>query len=138
MIDIEKPELFAKAIADALKAIDGNDALQTWEKLRCLNAVAKASHLLQTSPFIDFDGDADTLLIWSDSNNIYEIKTDGACQCRAYESGNMCWHRAAKRLVQRYLALLTASYSRPAIDHSDTPYLKNTANNSQIVGGVRI
>lgn len=140
MVNIENQELFAKAIADSLAAVNANDALNTWEKARCVNAIAKASQWLQASPFIDFDGEANTLLIWSaeTSNNIYQIGPGNECSCEAWQHGNMCWHRAAKRLLDRYFALLLAQYARPAADHGDVPYLKNTTAKRELVGGLAI
>ncbi len=45
-----------------------------------------------------YDGHA--LVILSESNEVYSA--NGTCQCRAYEFGKPCWHRAAARLVARY------------------------------------
>jgi len=46
-----------------------------------------------------YDGHA--LIILSGSNEIYSA--NGTCQCKAYEKGFPCWHRAAARLVERYM-----------------------------------
>lgn len=61
-------------------------------------AIAKAKGQLESNPYIHFDGSA--LLILSESNNIYSA--NGTCQCKAFQHGAPCWHRAAARLVQRY------------------------------------
>lgn len=107
MITIENTNIWAKVIADAVKAIDANIALQSWEKLRYLNAVAKAAHRVDTSGhFMDYSADDDRLLIWSDSNEIYTVERDGKCQCLAFMKGYMCWHRAAKRLMENYNQLM--------------------------------
>ena len=66
---------------------------------RWQTAIAKAKQQLETNPYIHFDGAA--LLILSDSNEIY--RTNGICQCKAYQNGYPCWHRAAARLVERYM-----------------------------------
>ena len=66
---------------------------------RWQTAIAKALGQLRDNPFIHFDGNA--LLILSDSNEIYE--TNGTCSCKAYRQGQLCWHRAAARLVKRYM-----------------------------------
>ena len=59
---------------------------------------------------MDFDGDADRLLIWSqDSNEVSEA--NGVCQCRAYQNEVICCHRVAKRLIERYNAALLDAWS---------------------------
>lgn len=103
MIEIQNEELWGKIIAEELAAVDGNRSLTTWEKTRFVNALAKAAHRVETSgAFMDFDRGADKLLIWSDSNEIYEVNGDKTCACRAFLNGHVCWHRAAKRLISRY------------------------------------
>ncbi len=77
-------------------------AQQAFDKtnsLRWQTAIAKAKRQIEDNPFMHFDGDA--LLILSDSNEIY--RANGVCQCKAYEKGFPCWHRAAARLVKRYM-----------------------------------
>lgn len=104
MIEIKNEELFGKIIAEEMASINGNRVLTTWEMTRFVNALAKASLRIQTSgTFMDFDREADKLTIWSDSNLIYTVGADKTCQCKAAINGNVCWHRAAKRLVSRYL-----------------------------------
>lgn len=66
--------------------------------LRWQRAIARAKVELESNPYIHFDGQA--LLILSPSNEIYEA--NGMCQCKAYTSGQPCWHRAAARIVERY------------------------------------
>lgn len=75
---------------EAFDKVQGNGR---WQR-----AIAKALGQLQRNPFIHYDGQA--LLILSDSNAIYEA--NGTCQCRAFNQGQPCWHRAAARLVERY------------------------------------
>jgi hypothetical protein len=65
---------------------------------RWQTAIVKAKQQIEENPYINFDGEA--LLILSDSNEIY--RANGTCQCKAYRSGQPCWHRAAARLIQRY------------------------------------
>lgn len=68
------------------------------ESKRWKNAIVRAAVEIEVNPFMEWrDG---TLIVLSPSNEIYEA--NGACQCKAYESGQACWHRAAARLVQRY------------------------------------
>ncbi len=77
---------------DAATTAGGKDA-RRWQV-----AIAKAKQQLETNPYLHFDGDA--LLILSDSNEIY--RSNGTCQCRAYEKGFSCWHRACARIIARY------------------------------------
>jgi hypothetical protein len=103
MIKIENEDLFGKVIADAVATVDANFQINTFEKTRAINAIAKAAHRIQTSgSFMEYSADDGNLLIWSDSNEIYEIKPDGRCQCKAHMNGYICWHRAAKRLLEHY------------------------------------
>lgn len=104
MIEIKDTDLFGKIVAEELTAVYGNAGLNDWEKVRFVNALAKATAQVEKSSiFMDYDREADKLLIWSDSNQIYEVNADKTCQCRAALNGNVCWHRAAKRLISRYL-----------------------------------
>jgi hypothetical protein len=103
MINIEHEDLFGKVIADAVTRVNSNLGINSFEKVRAVNAIAKAAYRIQTSgAFMEFSADDGNLLIWSDSNEIYEIKPDGRCQCKAHMNGNICWHRAAKRLLEHY------------------------------------
>ena len=77
----------------AEQAFDKAGGNRRWE-----TAIAKAVSQLRDNPMMHFDGEA--LLILSDSNEIYSA--NGVCQCKAYASGQPCWHRAAARLVRRY------------------------------------
>ena len=75
---------------EAFDKVSGN---RRWEA-----AIAKAKGQLETNPYIHFDGQS--LLILSPSDEIYIA--NGTCQCKAYQGGQPCWHRAAARLVERY------------------------------------
>jgi hypothetical protein len=75
---------------EAFDRVSGN---RRWE-----TAIVKAKVQLEENPYMHFDGHA--LLILSSSGEIYMV--NGTCQCKAYEKGFPCWHRAAARLVQRY------------------------------------
>jgi hypothetical protein len=66
---------------------------------RWINAIRKAADELTTNPYMHWTGDA--LLMLSDSGHIYTAH--GSCQCKAYLAGIPCRHRAAARLVKRYL-----------------------------------
>jgi hypothetical protein len=75
------------------EAFDKAQGSRRWQ-----TAIAKAKEQIAENPFLHFDGNA--LLILSPSNEIYTA--NGACQCKAYQKGFPCWHRAAARLVKRY------------------------------------
>lgn len=62
-------------------------------------AIAKAKQQIEENPYMHYDGES--LLILSPSNEIYTA--NGSCQCKAYRNGQPCWHRAAARLVERYM-----------------------------------
>jgi hypothetical protein len=80
-----------EVIREAFDKVGGNRRWQT--------AIVKAKQQIESNPYIHFDGAA--LLILSESNEIY--RANGTCQCKAYQNGNPCWHRAAARLVERYI-----------------------------------
>jgi hypothetical protein len=73
----------------------GQDA-RRWQ-----SAIAKAKQQLETNPYLHFDGES--LLILSDSNEIY--RANGTCQCVSLTRyGRPCWHRAAYKIVKNYMS----------------------------------
>ena len=74
------------------------EAFNKTSNLRWQMAITKARAELEANPYMHYDGHA--LLILSPSGEIYSA--NGACQCRAFNHGQPCWHRAAARLVERY------------------------------------
>ncbi len=74
------------------------EAFDRTDSLRWQMAITRAAQELESNPFMHYDGHA--LIILSESNEIYSA--NGTCQCRAFEFGKPCWHRAAARLVTRY------------------------------------
>ncbi len=84
-------ETMQQVIQAAFDKVSGSRRWQT--------AIAKAKRELEDNPYMHFDGHA--LLILSPSGEIYSA--NGTCQCKAYRSGQPCWHRAAARLVKRYM-----------------------------------
>lgn len=63
---------------------------------RWLQAIARAIVEIADNPYLEWqDGH---LLIASPSGNLYSA--NGVCQCRAFEFGQPCWHRAASRIVR--------------------------------------
>lgn len=86
-IDQDKMQRIAQ---EAFDKVSGN---RRWE-----TAIAKAQAQLEENPYMYFDGNS--LLILSSSDEIYSA--NGICQCKAFRSGQPCWHRAAARLIERY------------------------------------
>jgi hypothetical protein len=67
---------------------------------RWTNAILRAEELLTGgNPYLHFDGAR--LLILSESGEIYEA--NGVCQCRAFTQNQPCKHRAAYKLIRRYM-----------------------------------
>lgn len=95
-LNSQRLEEVAQAAFDDAEARGGKDA-RRWTV-----AIVKAKIQLESNPYIHDEGDA--LLILSDSNEIYH--SNGTCQCQAWLKGKFpCWHRAAHRLVRRYVEL---------------------------------
>lgn len=89
MLNINQ-DRFSEVVQTAL--FNAQDS-KRWQK-----AIVRAAVEIQVNPFMSWRNDS--LLILSPSNEIYEA--NGSCQCKAYEQGFPCWHRAAARLVRRY------------------------------------
>ena len=89
MVNIDQ-DMMQQVAQDAFNIVSGN---RRWD-----TAIAKAKAQLESNPYMHFDGES--LLILSASGEIYSA--NGTCQCKAYNSGQPCWHRAAARLVERY------------------------------------
>mgnify|MGYP003390327606 CR=1 FL=1 len=141
MIEIENEEIFGKVIAASLKRVDDNRQINTIEKLRWVNAIAKATTQIERRGcFMDWNSENETLLIWSESNEIYE--PGNSCTCLSAMNGNPCWHVAAKRLYELYaleldqVELQTRNARNEAL--ANMPYLKNSARPAEVIGGVRI
>lgn len=89
MMNIDENKM-RQVAQEAFNKVLGN---RRWE-----TAIAKAKAQLESNPYMHFDGQS--LLILSASGEIYAA--NGACQCKAYQKNQPCWHRAAARLVKRY------------------------------------
>jgi hypothetical protein len=79
------------------EAFEKVSASRRWQ-----TAIAKAKEQIEENPYMHFDNG--TLLLLSPSGEIYSA--NGTCQCKAYIKGQPCWHRAAARLVERYMQTL--------------------------------
>jgi hypothetical protein len=123
MLEIENKDRFGKVIADSLSKIE-QTVTDAQTKKRWINAIAKAAaEIEQNGVFMTWQNEDHSLLIWSQrSNNIYTA--NGVCQCRAFEQGAPCFHRAAARLVRLYMELETAP--APVGEAREIPYLRNT------------
>lgn len=80
---------------------------------RWTRAITKAFEFLTSTALWHLMDDGETLLIVSpQSSQVYEVgehceRIDGGeskTYCPAYAKGQPCWHRAAKRLVDLYVA----------------------------------
>jgi len=90
MMDLDQTKL-ERVTQEAFDRAGGN---RRWEI-----AIVKAKQQLEENPYMHFDGGA--LLVLSPSGEIYS--SNGTCQCRAFTHHQPCWHRAAARLVERYM-----------------------------------
>ena len=112
MLKIESPELFGQVVARSIAKVDADRTLRSWEKIRLVNAVAKAvTRIEERGCFMDYDGDADRFCIWSQtSNEVYVLESNQPCTCKAAAHGYVCWHRVAKRLWESYTIAEIASW----------------------------
>lgn len=86
-------QVVAESLAKVATALNGK---------RWTNAIAKATVQLETNPHMTYNHDSHSLLILSpESGAVYEA--NGVCGCKAFELGQPCWHRAAARIVTRYI-----------------------------------
>ena len=137
MLEIENKDRFGKVVADALAKIEMT-AKDAATKKRWINAIAKATvEIEENGVFMTWQEEDHSLIIWSQkSNNIYTA--NGVCQCRAFEQGSPCFHRAAARLVRLYMEPETAP--APVKKVKEIPYLKNTKEPVRVekYGSVRL
>jgi hypothetical protein len=135
MLEIENKELFGKVIAGALAKVELT-AADAQTKNRWINAIAKAAaEIEQNGVFMTWQDEDHSLLIWSQkSNNIYTA--NGVCQCRSFDQGSPCFHRAAARLVRLYMETENVPVQAQA---EDVPYLKPTVERkAERIAGIRI
>ncbi len=133
MLEIKDTNKFGKVIAGALAKVELT-VTDARTKKRWINAISKAVvEIEENGVFMTWQDDDQSLLIWSQkTNNIYAA--NGVCQCRAFEQGSACFHRAAARLVRLYMEMEAAPGETEEI-----PYLKPTVDRPvERVGGIRI
>jgi len=94
------PHVYAvSAILDKLvSAVDV--ARQTVTAPRWVNAINAGFEYLLRAETVEIDAH-DALIYRSESGATY--RANGTCQCKAYETGQPCKHRAAARLVHNAL-----------------------------------
>ncbi len=69
---------------------------------RWINAIAKATAEIESNPYMTYQHDSHSLLMLSETSN--EVYTaNGTCQCKAFNQGFPCRHRAAARLIAIYV-----------------------------------
>jgi hypothetical protein len=135
MLEITDTNKFGKVIADALSKVELT-VTDAQTKRRWVNAIAKATvEIEQNGDFMNWMEEDKSLLIWSQkSNNIYAA--NGVCQCRAFEQGAPCFHRAAARLIRLYMETESVPVK---VKSENIPYLKKTTQvKAERVGGIRI
>jgi hypothetical protein len=128
MLEINDKQKFEREIKDAL--------IKSANFPRWQNAIKKAVVQIEMNKdFMTFDAQEAYLLIWSQgSNQIYTA--NGVCQCKAFEQGQPCWHRAAARLVRNYFGL---EENKAPVAMEKAPYLKPSSNRKPtIIGGCRV
>jgi hypothetical protein len=133
MLEITNNDKFGKVIADALSKVELT-VTDAQTKKRWINAIAKAAaEIEENGVFMTWQEADKSLLIWSQkSNNIYT--SNGVCQCRAFEQGSPCFHRAAARLVRLYMEMENAP-----VEAKEIPYLKRTVQiKAERIAGIRI
>ncbi len=91
-------EVLGQIAAESIAKINPNDKNgQRW-----INAIAKATAEIETNPFMTYELESHSLLMLSDtSNQVYTA--NGTCQCKAFENGFPCKHRAMCRLITIYI-----------------------------------
>jgi hypothetical protein len=104
MLEIKDTNKFGKVTAAALAKVELT-VTDAQNKKRWFNAITKAViEIEENGAFMTYDAKDNYLVIWSQkSNEVYSA--NGVCQCKAFERGFACWHRAAARLVRLYLEL---------------------------------
>ncbi len=135
MLQIENKDRFGKVIADSLTKIELT-VTDAKNKRRWIRAIAKAVvELEENGVFMTWMENDKSLLIWSQkSNNIYTA--NGVCQCRAFEQGSACFHRAAARLVRLYMETENVPVQAQA---GEIPYLRQTIERkAERIAGIRI
>ncbi len=140
MIEIKDQAKFDSLVSEAIEkvalTVSDDKSAQRW-----INAINNAVKMIETQPeWLTYDEKENYLLIWSqDSGKVYSA--NGVCQCKAFEQGFPCKHRAAARLVRNYLGLEeNKSPKLPKVKKEEITYLPPTTTNPKRlrIGGVWI
>jgi hypothetical protein len=97
-----------------LQAIVNSAKLAAATDQRWVRAIDRAAAQLVENPYVEALDDH-TLLI-AGEHGVYTA--NGSCQCKAYQHGQPCVHRAMSRLYQRYTEAQTRQARRPAYDQA--------------------
>jgi hypothetical protein len=93
-------EVLAEVAVDALAKLNP----ETKDGQRWTRAIAKAVATIEQNPQMVYDLRSASLEIVGSKGTRYTA--NGICQCEAYNGGYPCYHRAAARLIQRYLEIV--------------------------------
>ncbi len=88
--------------------------IQAAEHKAWINAINRAALNLEACPWV-FDGEI--LRIASASSGTRYTVTPEGCECKAFEAGRPCWHRAAWRLLCK--AAEVVQPARPALTEAE-------------------
>ena len=99
---ITQTELNQETLAAVISEAVAKASQAKKDSKRWINAIAKATVELESNPFMTYNHDSHSLTVLSPaSGTVYEA--NGTCQCKAFELGQPCWHRAAAKLVVNYI-----------------------------------
>ena len=134
MIKITNKSRFEQIVSDAIEKVAmtvSNDKLaQRW-----INAINKAAaQIEENGEWITWMPDTKSIVIWNqETNNVHSA--NGVCDCKAFQKGFPCFHRAAARIIRLYMETEEAKKESPALT-----YLPITVPNPRRVkiGGVWI
>lgn len=93
-------EVLAQVAADALAKLNP----ESRDGKRWANAIGKAVAVIEQNPEMAYDLRTASLKIVGTRGTRYTA--NGVCQCEAFNGGYPCYHRAAARLIQRYLEIM--------------------------------
>ena len=109
--------------SSTLQAVADKALLDAAAHPRWVVAIGRALVELDANPWIARIEGGRGLLIGSPSGSVYS--SNGVCQCKAFEHGQACWHRAAARLVRLHdEAQLTAAIEaqlEPVVEKAFAP-----------------
>ncbi|MCI0338816.1 MAG: hypothetical protein L0226_14670 [Acidobacteria bacterium] len=83
-----------------------------------VRAIERAAQVLRENPYIELLENGDVLFLSATSNTLYQINGKCAAEngqpCKGYTYNNgVCYHRAIKQLIVRYLEAETVTQDSP-------------------------